>query len=249
VLAVSVVLQLLATFWALKLIPITGKRTAWVLIVLAIFFMLFRRGFDFYYLLHGYNILPQELHDILTETVSLLTSFLLALGIVLIAPLFKSIRESERSVKESEERLLLAKKAGRTGVYDLNLKTETIMLDERMREIWGIVSEDVTYEAFISGIHPDDRELRKEALDKAMHSGSDGRYSTEYRVITKTDKKEHWVAATGQVFFERGLAARIVGIVRDVTEDKRREAELKKLTDDLERSNEGTPAVRTRRCP
>ena len=90
-------LQLAAAFWALRLIQVTGKRTAWVLIATAISFMVVRRCFTLLHLLSG--DLSWSL-DLPIELVSLVTSILMVIGIARIVPLFLSVRRSEEALRQ-----------------------------------------------------------------------------------------------------------------------------------------------------
>ncbi len=92
VLAFSVLLQFTATFLALRLIRLTGKRKAWLLISAAISLMALRRSITLGHMLsEGLSHPP----DPAAEWVALATSALLLAGIALIGPLFLSIKRSE----------------------------------------------------------------------------------------------------------------------------------------------------------
>ncbi len=60
-----------------------------------------------------------------------------------------------------------------------------------------------------------------------------GAYRAEYRVISRADGVQRWVASTGQVFFERDRPVRFVGILQDITERKHAEEERQKLATQL----------------
>ncbi|MDN7023889.1 PAS domain S-box protein [Methanoculleus sp. FWC-SCC1] len=135
--------------------------------------------------------------------------------------------QSEKTLRESEERLVLAKDASRLGIYDYNLRTGALQWDARVRELWGVGrDEPITYETFQAGIHPDDCEAVQQATDIALDPAGEGKYFTEYRVISRADGSTRWVASTGQAFFERGRAIRLVGTVQDITERKQAEEAL-----------------------
>lgn len=130
-------------------------------------------------------------------------------------------------LRESGERLQLAKAAARLGIYDYDVLNDTIQWDKEVRRLWGARPETaITYEVFLSGLHPNDRASTEAAVNKAFKSAGDGRYYAEYRVISRADGVARWVAATGQAFFEQGRAVRLVGIVQDITELKRAEEAL-----------------------
>jgi PAS domain S-box-containing protein len=144
-------------------------------------------------------------------------------------------KQSEAVLKLSEERLRLAKGAAGIGIYDHDMATESINWDDRMRELWGVGADDpITFELFMSGVHPDDRATTQAAVDRALDPKGDGEYYAEYRVLPLNGAHGRWVAATGQIFFDAERPVRFVGAVLDVTERKRAEEELRKSRDELE---------------
>ena len=134
-------------------------------------------------------------------------------------------KRAERTLKESARSLRLAQEATGLGIQDYDVRSDTIDWDARVRELWGVgPDEPLTYETFLSGVHPDDREATLAAVDAAMNPSSTGSHEASYRVINRTDGRERWVHATWKVSFEGGQATRMVGTVEDITE--RRRAEL-----------------------
>jgi PAS domain S-box-containing protein len=100
ILIVSILLQFAAAFWALRLIWITGKRTAWILIAAAILLMAVRRCvtlFQAVFLGMPYST------SLSAELVALVISMLMFAGVVWIVPLFLSIKQSEKELRESRE--------------------------------------------------------------------------------------------------------------------------------------------------
>ncbi len=93
----SVLFQFATVFWALRLIRTTGGRLSWILISVATLLMAVRRCFTLFHLVSG-NLLYQT--DMLFELVGLITSILMFGGIVLITPLFNSIKNSEAEQKK-----------------------------------------------------------------------------------------------------------------------------------------------------
>ena len=135
--------------------------------------------------------------------------------------------QAEEALRISEERLRLAKEAARLGVFEFDTKHNIIHWDERMRELWGTGSDkSVTYEKFLSAIHPDDRAARQAAVDRAIDPAGNGEYYAEYRVINAKDGVERWITTVGRMHFDDGEATRLIGVARDVTEQKMLEKKL-----------------------
>lgn len=134
--------------------------------------------------------------------------------------------EAREALQTSEERLRLAKQAAGLGIYDYDYKHKIIHWDERMRRLWGRSEETITYNEFISTIHPEDRAIRQAALDNATDTTGKGEFYAEYRIINAANGAECWIRSIGKVHFEKGRAYRLVGVVRDVTEEKKLQKKL-----------------------
>jgi hypothetical protein len=135
-------------------------------------------------------------------------------------------RRAEEALRESENRLRLALESANMGIHVWNIAENTLYWDDRLREMWDIGPDDtVTYELFVNGLHPEDRQKVQAAVNQALDPQGNGQYVAEYRVIDRKTAAIRWVLATGRVFFENGVPVRLVGTARDITE--RTEAEEK----------------------
>jgi len=141
ILALSILVQLTAAFFALRLIRVTGVRTAWVLIAAAFCFMALRRLISHYWLISGRMTHPEEL---VNETVALVTSLLLLAGVIFIAPLFQTIKQAAATLQRSKEELegLVAARTAELNEVNANLATE---LEERRRaeQLLAYYAEDL----------------------------------------------------------------------------------------------------------
>lgn len=156
------------------------------------------------------------------------------LGASSIAHDISPYKQAVRARSESEERLALATEAAGLGIYDWGIDSGGIRADARVRELWGIAEPDpVTFTRFLEGIDPEDRARTQAALERSLDPEGDGNYSIEYRVTKPADGVPRWIAATGQVTFEAGRPARMVGTVQDITERKKIEAQKQEWADRL----------------
>ncbi|MFH1702438.1 MAG: ATP-binding protein [Nitrospirota bacterium] len=101
VLTISILLQLSAGFLALRLIRITGRSIAWILIATAISLMAIRRSITLLHMFSGEKV-PA---DFTAELVALVTSALMLIGIAFIVPLFSSIKRSEEALQKARDEL------------------------------------------------------------------------------------------------------------------------------------------------
>lgn len=152
------------------------------------------------------------------------------------------ITELKRTMAElrvSEDRLRLAKAAAGLGIYDRDATTGSLQWDEQARAFFGVgPDEPVDYATFIAGVHPDDREATQAAIDQAFVPPGSGdchnEYSAEYRVVNRDDGSVRHILSNGQVFFVDGRAVRSVGVLKDISAQKKLEREIQERRSDME---------------
>jgi PAS domain S-box-containing protein len=128
-------------------------------------------------------------------------------------------QRAEAALRESQENLLLTKRAAGLGTYDWDIRTDTLVWDERTHEIWGIEpAGPMKVAAFFSQVHPDDHASTQRAIDKSFDPEGDHVYAALYRVINRVDGITRWIEASGHVYFDQGQPARMIGVVQEVTE-------------------------------
>jgi PAS domain S-box-containing protein len=102
ILAISILLQFAAAFWALRLVWITGRRTAWILIAAAIFLMAIRRCDT---LSHAISLGVLNATSMSAELIALAISLLMLIGLVRIDPLFRSLKHSQEALRKTYDEL------------------------------------------------------------------------------------------------------------------------------------------------
>jgi PAS domain S-box-containing protein len=150
----------------------------------------------------------------------------------------------ERSLRESEDRLRLALASAATGIWDWDTKGGTLTWDQRTRELWGLGPDDpVTFDIFVSALNPLDRDSTLAAIERAQNASAPVEYDVEQRVNGVSDGVERWVAAKGRAHFVDGVAVRMTGTARDITERKRWEEHIQLLMREVTHRSKNLLAV------
>ena len=102
ILTLSILLQVAAALLALRLIRVTQAKPAWVLIAAAISLMALRRSITLFQMI--FLEAPTTV-DLTVESVALVISILMVLGIAWIAPVFIAIKNAEEARRLNESRL------------------------------------------------------------------------------------------------------------------------------------------------
>ena len=134
-------------------------------------------------------------------------------------------RAAEAAHNETEERLSFSLSAGRLGTWDVDLNTRVLRCSEITKALLGHgPDEAVTYDGFLSQIHPDDQERVRSAVGCAIRDGGD--FLIEHRVIWP-DRSIHWIEGRGRALLQTGKAVRLACVSADITERKQAEAALR----------------------
>ena len=135
-------------------------------------------------------------------------------------------KKAEEELKRASTRLAMATRAGGVGIWEYELETNTLIWDEQMFKLYG-VKQDANinaYDIWVSGIHPDDAEMRNIEIELAVKGEKE--FDTEFRVVYP-DGSIHNIKALATVLRdESGLALSMTGTSWDITEKKKVEEEL-----------------------
>jgi signal transduction histidine kinase len=126
--ATAVLLQLIAAFFALKLIRVSGGRVSWTLISSAFCIMAIRRSLSLWQLLAGSNPTPELLDD----AAAIAISALMLAGVLTIPSLFHTIQRAAETLRRARDDLEIQvrQRTGELREANANLSVE---LDERRR--------------------------------------------------------------------------------------------------------------------
>ena len=133
---------------------------------------------------------------------------------------------AERNLQASKDRLQLAFDANQLGWWQYDALRRTASGDARFKEIFDVVADEISNEALIDLIHPDDAARFSANREAALDPADPKPYVHEYRV-RRRDGKVRWVEGHGLAYFEgigpERRAVSLGGTVQDITERKERE--------------------------
>ena len=127
---------------------------------------------------------------------------------------------AEEAQRRMADRLLLATRAANVGVWDYDVLHQRLVWDDAMYRLYGITAATFSgaYEAWESGLHPDDKAIQAERLKMALRGEQD--FDTEFRVVWPDGSVRH-IKANGVVQRDSaGNAVRMIGTNWDITEAK-----------------------------
>ncbi|MEJ2452153.1 MAG: PAS domain S-box protein, partial [Gammaproteobacteria bacterium] len=132
---------------------------------------------------------------------------------------------TDRALRESEEQLKLALEGANDGLWDWDIRTNSVYYSPRWQTMLGYEPGDIKphINAKETLIHPDDFDSVKQKLQEHL-SGKSAIYQSEHRVKTR-DEQWIWILDRGKVVeHDRdGKPLRAVGTHTDITERKQAE--------------------------
>jgi PAS domain S-box-containing protein len=143
---------------------------------------------------------------------------------------------AEAALDESDERLRMALAASRMGTWTRELDAANRMFwSPELEAIFGLRLGEFpgTEQALYEFIHPEDRELVRQAFEKAIQIKSD--YEVEFRFLPR-GRPPGWMLGRGRAYYDAaGKPFRLAGIAIDITSHKEAEQEINRLNAELER--------------
>jgi PAS domain S-box-containing protein len=133
-------------------------------------------------------------------------------------------KQAKQALLESEQDLNRAQTVAHTGSWRLDVRRNQLLWSDETHRIFGIPKETpMTYETFLSSVHPEDREY----VDRKWAAALRGEpYDIEHRIIVDDEVK--WVRERAELEFDsKGELKGGFGTVQDITERKRIENELR----------------------
>jgi PAS domain S-box-containing protein len=134
-----------------------------------------------------------------------------------------------QGLRRTQEWLEIALSTARVAVWDWDVRTRNAKWSAGAAEIFGLAHGEfeVTFDAYLDHVHPDDRARVEEAIRVSIDSGAD--LDIRHRLIAGDDSVR-WVIGHGRALRDAsGQVARLFGTVSDVTDRQHAEEERQRL--------------------
>jgi PAS domain S-box-containing protein len=139
-----------------------------------------------------------------------------------------------RSMRESEERLSVATRAARIGIWDWDVTYDELMQDDETMRQYGLSTRlgGGNYKAWLERVVPEDRERARAEVAAALNGERD--FSLQFRIRRPDGSLRHLRSMARSFRDAQGKVVRMVGVSIDVTEATESEQELRRHRSHLE---------------
>src|SRR3990167_2101004 len=146
-------------------------------------------------------------------------------------------KHAEDLLRKSEIQLAEAQQLAKLGSWEWEVTQNRLTWSDELYRIYGLDPKSVqlSYDLFISYIHPDDRQMIQQAVGQAY---ADHQPFEFYHRIVQPSGAIRMLHGRGKTAVNtQGDVLRMLGTAQDVTERRHLEIELKRRAEELARSN------------
>jgi two-component system cell cycle sensor histidine kinase/response regulator CckA len=149
------------------------------------------------------------------------------------------LKQAERTLSESTERLRLAMQAARMGTWEWDVEQDRVTWSPETLRIFGVTAEEFggTYAAYARFVAPEARAEVGAIVEQFLaHSEKSAVIQYEHEIV-RGDGERGWVEVRGMTFVSReGRPSRLAGVCVDITDRKQAEAQREELEAQLRQS-------------
>ena len=147
-------------------------------------------------------------------------------------------KQAEEALKESDRFLKETQIITQLGTYTLDIASGRWASSDILDRLFGIDADyDKSVEGWESLIHPDWQKIMADYFIKEV-IGEKVKFNKEYKIVRRNDKSERWVHGIGELKFnENDQPITMIGTIRDITDRKQAEEEIKKQNEELLKIN------------
>jgi PAS domain S-box-containing protein len=135
-------------------------------------------------------------------------------------------RETQEALRRSRVQLERAQAIAHVGSWVFDVTSRDITWTSELYRIYGLDPADgITFERYVSLLHPEDREWMMPIIQEAAEEGKS--FDFIHRIV-RPDGAERVLHGAGEAEVRDGSVVRLIGTAMDITERHHAEAELKR---------------------
>lgn len=150
-----------------------------------------------------------------------------------------AVTEQGRELNESEKRWQFALEGSQDGIWDWDVKNNTVFFSDRWIQLLGYERHEIShdFDEWYQRVHPDDIQKTMQSVEDHLN-GKTTAFHTEHRLKTKQGDYL-WVMGRGKVIEKDsdGSPLRVIGTMSDISKRKNAEQQREALIEELEHKN------------
>ncbi len=142
-------------------------------------------------------------------------------------------KELEEKVAQRTASLTEAQRISCLGNWEWDIHNNTLEWSDEIYRIFGLAPQQfgATYDAFLSAVHPEDRQWVETHVHEALEHGNP--YSMDHRILLPDGTVRHVHEQAEVSLNNDGQPVRMIGTVQDITEEKAAKEKLKDANEQL----------------
>ncbi len=153
-------------------------------------------------------------------------------------------KEASKKLKETLQQLNLTIDSAKLGVWVLNIDNDELQWNDKLLEIYGISREE--FNENLSGwqeqVHPEDAEYINTRFKEVYKNKSF--YDLRFRIY-RPDGELRYIDGSASPVFVNNTLKKIIGVNRDITDEKRAEKQLKESEEKFSNAFNGSPIAQS----
>lgn len=151
------------------------------------------------------------------------------------APDTSELKRLEQRLRRIEQLMVDTQGVAHLGIWEWDVSEPTATWSDELYRIYGLTPDSYTptYENYLAMVHPDDRQRVMDATNRVFHEHVP--YSHDERILLPDGSMRYLHTWAHPVLDDDGKLVRLLGVCQDITEQKRAEARILELNQDLER--------------
>ncbi len=130
---------------------------------------------------------------------------------------------ARQKITENEDKLKIVIETSKLGVWEYDFRVNSGFFSDRYAQIFGFENnEQLSQEKIRELLYPEDEKIREIADKKGIETGT---LYYETRIFWE-DRSLHWIEVNGTMFYDENKPSKMIGTIKDITEDKKFEKDL-----------------------